>query len=202
MIAGGNLATVFGASRRGGRDRGGARQSGMSDVEIGPAVASGKRPPKNPLKRIWRWLLRTPVRSFVIYPAAVIAFELIRHGGTLIFLPWGAALLIWGYLQYRIVRSFRGRHGGGGPGLELPPQRLVEEGPYRYTRNPMYLGHLIFLLGLAVTFWSWLALIILLANAVWFHIRVLGDEKNLLQRFGAPYAAYCERVKRWIPGVI
>jgi protein-S-isoprenylcysteine O-methyltransferase Ste14 len=152
--------------------------------------------------RLRRRLRSTPVRTFAIYPAVVIAFELSRRGGMLEVVPWGVPLLIWGYLQYRLAGSYRVRHGGGGPGLEVAPQRLVSDGLYRYSRNPMYLGHLIFMAGLALTFWSWLALAILVANLFWFDRRVRGDEQRLLQRFGAPYAAYCGRVKRWIPGLI
>ena len=177
----------------------------MSDPGAIRAAAAGARePPPKPgfLQRIWRWLCRTPVRTFAIYPLVVIAFELIWYEGTLTFMPWGVLLMIWGYLQYRIVGSYRRRHGGGGPGIDVPPQRLLTEGPYGLTRNPIYLGHLIFLAGLALTFLSWLALFIFLANAAWFHLRVLRDENNLSKQFGAPYNDYCSRVKRWIPGVI
>ncbi len=93
------------------------------------------------------------------------------------------------------------RNGGGGPGITVPPQRLVTDGVYAYTRNPMYLGHLIFMLGLAVTFRSWLALALLAGHVVWFHRRVLEDEARLRAQFGAPYADYERRVKRWIPGL-
>ncbi len=171
------------------------------DTPNGPAAAAA-RPQVSFGAKVRRWLQSTPVRTFVIYPVVVIGFEMVRQGGTLRVVPWGIPLLIWGYLQYRVVRRYRGRHGGGGPGLDVPPQHLVDDGPYRYTRNPMYLGHLIFMAGLALTFWSWLALAILLANLVWFHLRVRGDEQRLLAHFGAPYADYCRRVKRWIPGLI
>jgi protein-S-isoprenylcysteine O-methyltransferase Ste14 len=90
----------------------------------------------------------------------------------------------------------------GGPGIAVPPNKLVAEGRYRYTRNPMYLGHLIFLLGLAVTFWSWLGLALFLLHVVWFHRRVREDEARLQKPFGAQYADYRARVKWWIPGVI
>lgn len=148
-----------------------------------------------------RRVARTPVRTFVIYPLCVIAFELARHGGTIIFVPWGTLLLTWGYLQYRLVGNLRRRRGGGGPGLTVPPERLVTEGPYRYARNPIYLGHLIFMLGLAVTFWSWFALALFAVTAVWFHRRVLADEVHLRTLFGAEYVEYQARVKRWVPGV-
>jgi hypothetical protein len=144
---------------------------------------------------------RTPVRTFLIYPLVVIAFELIRRRGAFTISPWGMPLLIWGYLQYRFVGSYRRHYGGGGPGLDMPPQRILDDGPYRYTRNPMYLGHLIFMAGLALTFRSWLGLAILLVNAVWFDRRVRGDEQHLRALFGAVYNDYCRRVKRWIPGL-
>jgi protein-S-isoprenylcysteine O-methyltransferase Ste14 len=63
----------------------------------------------------------------------------------------------------------------------------------------MYLGHVIFLVGLAITFWSWFALILLAARAVWFHCRVLNDEKRLQAAFGADYDRYRTRVNRWVP---
>jgi Phospholipid methyltransferase len=148
-----------------------------------------------------RLLERTPVRTFLIYPLCVIAFELAIRGGNLVIVPSGIPLLVWGYLQYRLTGGYRVEHGGGGPGITVPPEHLVEDGLYAYTRNPMYLAHLIFMLGLAVTFWSWLALILLAVNAIWFHRRVLDDEARLRKLFGVQYADYQARVKRWIPGL-
>jgi protein-S-isoprenylcysteine O-methyltransferase Ste14 len=152
--------------------------------------------------QIMRWAKRTPVQTFVLIPLAVIAFELALHRGAISVSPWGAPLLLWGYLQYRWVGSYRLPLAGGSHGMEVPPERIVSQGPYRFTRNPMYLGHLIFLLGLVVTFRSWLAVLILAARALWFHRRVLGDEVRLGGIFGAEYESYRARVKRWIPGVL
>jgi protein-S-isoprenylcysteine O-methyltransferase Ste14 len=111
-------------------------------------------------------------------------------------------LLAWGYLQYLFVGRYRLPRAGGTSGMEVPPERIISVGPYRYTRNPMYLGHLIFLTGLALTFWSWFAVILLIARAIWFHGRALHDEERLEKLFGGEYTTYCARVKRWIPGVI
>jgi protein-S-isoprenylcysteine O-methyltransferase Ste14 len=58
------------------------------------------------------------------------------------------------------------------------------------------------MLGLALTFWSWFALVILAVRAAWFHRRVLHDEARLEKLFGADYVAYRARVKRWIPGLL
>jgi protein-S-isoprenylcysteine O-methyltransferase Ste14 len=148
-----------------------------------------------------RLFTSTPVRTFLLYPLVVIGFELAIRRGNLVVVPWGVLLLAWGYLQYRLIRNYRLHHGGGGPGLTVPPERLVTDGIYAYTRNPMYLGHLVFMLGLAVTFWSWFALALFAVHVVWFHRRVLGDEAGLRARFGAQYEEYQKRVKRWIPGL-
>jgi protein-S-isoprenylcysteine O-methyltransferase Ste14 len=148
------------------------------------------------------WLGRTPVQTFILCPLAVIGIELAHHGGGIIFVPSGLPVLVWGYLQYQLVGRYRIGQAGGGPGMATLPQRIVDEGPYRYTRNPMYLGHLIFMLGLALTFWSWFGLILLVARAAWFQHRVRGDEVRLAATFGPEYAAYRARVKRWVPGII
>lgn len=154
------------------------------------------------LARITQWFDRTPVQTFLLCPAVVIAFELAWNDGRIRFVPWGCALLAWGYLQYRLVGGYRQPRAGGGWGFENSPDQIVESGPYRFTRNPMYLGHLIFMAGLAITLWSWFALILLIARAAWFHGRVLRDEQRLREHFGGGYVDYCRRVKRWIPGVL
>ena len=148
-----------------------------------------------------RFLSRTPVRTFLIYPLVVLLWELLTHGGRIEVNLWGVPLMIWGYLQYRLCGKYRTTRGGGGPGPEIPAERLVSTGLYAYTRNPMYLGHIIFLAGLSLTLKSWFAAVITLAVAIWFHFRVLADEASLARQLGAPYVAYTQRVKRWIPGL-
>jgi protein-S-isoprenylcysteine O-methyltransferase Ste14 len=151
------------------------------------------------------WLRRTPVGTFIVCPAAVVAFEFVLHHGRITFVPLGLILGLilctWGYLQYLLVGRYRVPIAGGSRGMTVPPQRLVTQGPYRYTRNPMYLGHLIFLLGLSLAFWSWFALILLIGRAFWFNRRVLRDEKRLGEIFGSQYVDYRKRVRRWIPGL-
>jgi protein-S-isoprenylcysteine O-methyltransferase Ste14 len=148
-----------------------------------------------------RFISRTPVRTFVIYPAVALAWELALNGSRLRPNLWFVPLMIWGYLQYQLCGRYRVSRGGGGPGLETPPEELVSTGLYAYTRNPMYLGHIIFLIGLTLTLKSWLAALITVGTAIWFHNRVVGDEKNLISQLGQPYVDYLNNVKRWIPGL-
>ena len=146
---------------------------------------------------IRRWLASTPRRTFVLYPVLVVLSELLLRGGSLVFNPEGLVFLAWGYGQYRLSGNYRTRHGGGGPGLDKPPQRIVDTGVYAYIRNPMYLGHLIFMLGLIITFSSWLAAALLIFHMWWFHQRVLEDEAHMRKLFGREFDAYCARVRRW-----
>jgi protein-S-isoprenylcysteine O-methyltransferase Ste14 len=138
------------------------------------------------------WLRGTPNRTFVLYPAVVLlACRRIRRPLFLLLLPWG-------YLQYRLIGRHRQRQRAGGRGFERAPDRLLTTGPYALSRNPMYLGHLIFMLGLALSTGSELAWAILAANLPWFQHRVLFDEERLREKFGAEYDAYARRVRRWI----
>lgn len=167
------------------------------------------------IERIAKWLKSTSNRTFVAVPLALLAFELARSSGRrggrggssgrskrrlgLRLQPLALSLMLWGYLQYRWVGGYRADRGGGGPGLSVPPERLCTHGPYALVRNPMYLGHLIYLAGTALTLRSRLGAVVLLAHLPWFQRRVRGDEERLQQRFGADYAAYKARVGRWLP---
>jgi protein-S-isoprenylcysteine O-methyltransferase Ste14 len=162
------------------------------------------RHPPAPTERpsaLRRWLKSTYNRVFILYPLLIAAFEFSLHGRETPIVPWGIPLLVWGIAQYHLCNTYRSRLGGGGPGLAVPPERIVDQGIYAYVRNPMYLGYLIFLLGLAITFQSWAALGLLAFHLVWFNNRAKSDEAHLETLFGAPYLAYKARVKRWIPGV-
>ena len=144
------------------------------------------------------FLRKSPLQTFILVPVAVFLWELAL--GRLRIVPAGLLLMLWGFAQYRLVGRYRVRLGGGGPGLSgAPPERLVESGIYAWTRNPMYLGHVIYMIGVAAFFMSWFGALIAVARTVWFHFRVLRDERGLAERFGEPYLAYSQRVRRWIP---
>jgi protein-S-isoprenylcysteine O-methyltransferase Ste14 len=148
-----------------------------------------------------RWLESTSNRTFIVWPIVLIAIEAALQQGLPRIHWWALPLMAWGYLQYRLVGDFRTRTGGGGPGISKPPERIVSRGPYAWTRNPMYLGHLIFLTGLALALGSWIGALVLAAHALWFDRRVREDEVRLASLFGDAYREYCRRVKRWVPGI-
>jgi len=80
-----------------------------------------------------------------------------------------------------------------------PSTALVFHGPYRFTRNPMYLGFTVTYLGLALGLQSPSALILLipcLALMTWGVI--MREERYLTAKFGQPYIDYLGRVRRWL----
>ena len=149
-----------------------------------------------------RWLASTSNRTFIAWPIALYAVEYALHRGPPPLNLWALVFLAWGYLQYRFVGVYRTRMGGGGPGISVPPERLVTSGIYRFTRNPMYTGHILYFAGVALVLGSWIAAAVLVLHLFWFDRRVKEDEERLTTLFGEPYREYRRRVKRWIPGVL
>ena len=80
-----------------------------------------------------------------------------------------------------------------------PPQRLVTTGPYRFSRNPMYVAVTIILAGWATFFGEPALLIYALATACAFHVRVvLAEEPFAARVFGVEWASYRSRTLRWV----
>lgn len=148
-----------------------------------------------------RFIGGSPRQTFVVFPLLTFVFELLRRRGTprldTRFLP----LLAWGYLQYRLCGQYRQLLGAGSRGMERLPDRLITTGPYALCRNPMYLGHIIFTVGLIAVFRSPLAVALLLNRMARFSRQVRMDEERLERAFGEEYRAYRARVRRWVPGL-
>jgi protein-S-isoprenylcysteine O-methyltransferase Ste14 len=90
--------------------------------------------------------------------------------------------------------------GRGTPAPFDPPRAFVPGGPYRWVRNPMYLGALVVLIGFG--FWNASLSMVLLAlpALALAHLFVaLYEEPTLRRRFGVPYVTYLARVNRWVP---
>ena len=85
------------------------------------------------------------------------------------------------------------------PNPHRPTTALVFSGPYRFSRNPMYIGLALFYAGLAIFFqlpWG----LVLLPVVVWLITRwvIVPEETYLEQKFGAEYLSYKSRVRRWL----
>jgi protein-S-isoprenylcysteine O-methyltransferase Ste14 len=111
----------------------------------------------------------------------------------LVLVVLGGVLALWCILTLALV-------GKGTPAPFDPPRKLVAAGPYRWIRNPMYVGAGIALCGAAL-FYQSAALVAFAAGfLVAAHVFVVFYEEPTLERtFGARYADYRNAVPRWVP---
>jgi protein-S-isoprenylcysteine O-methyltransferase Ste14 len=107
-------------------------------------------------------------------------------------LTLGTLLLLWCVREFYVA-------GRGTLAPWDPPQHLVTTGPYRLSRNPMYVGVIAILAGWCVL-WDLRVLMIYAALfAIGFHLRVvLFEEPWAARRFGAEWDAYRVRAPRWL----
>ena len=126
------------------------------------------------------WLL--PLRSYACESSHIA-------GGILGFT--GSALGLWG------VRAFH--RAGTNVSPSRPTTALVTDGPFRYSRNPLYVAMTVIYLGMTLALGSWWPLAMLIPVLAMVHWRiVLREEQYLENRFGDNYRAYKVRVRRWV----
>lgn len=104
----------------------------------------------------------------------------------------GTVLLLWCVREFYVA-------GRGTLAPWAPPERLVTTGPYRVSRNPMYVAVVTILIGWTVLWGSRTLLIYILVVMAAVHVRVLvAEEPWAARNFGAQWEAYRARVPRWI----
>jgi protein-S-isoprenylcysteine O-methyltransferase Ste14 len=115
-----------------------------------------------------------------------------RHLGW-IPIAMGAALYVRCAWDFAVT-------GRGTPAPIDPPKELIARGPYRWVRNPMYLGVLSVVLGEALFFGAPVFVGLAAAGFTFFHLFVvLYEEPTLEASFGEAYARYRRTVPRWLP---
>ena len=78
------------------------------------------------------------------------------------------------------------------------PDQLITSGVFAISRNPIYVGFWIVLLGQFLIFPNWILLIYLGAATLLFHRQTLLEEKFLMDYYGQEYQDYCDQVKRYL----
>ena len=80
-----------------------------------------------------------------------------------------------------------------------PTFNIIDHGPFRLTRNPMYLQMVLVCLGVGIAFMNWW-LLLLTPVCGWLLLRlaIIPEEAYLEKKFGDTYLAYKERVRRWL----
>jgi protein-S-isoprenylcysteine O-methyltransferase Ste14 len=147
--------------------------------------------PSGPNAHTWGVLAALLSKYGVMGMGIGTAFEALLVVGTLCaaaaawLRTWGAA-----YLSSSVVKD-GGMHGDG----------VVADGPYRYVRNPLYIGTFLHTLALALLMPISGAVFAIIAIGL-FQVRlILREEPFLTDRLGASYAAYCAKVPRLLPAL-
>lgn len=139
-----------------------------------------------PVQESWyRGFIRGKTRVVVTWAlsiALILAAQAPPHWIGITICLLGAMLRFWasGYLQKDSVLSIGG--------------------PYRFTRNPLYLGTFLMAVGTAASLLNpWLLLGVSLAFAGIYHYIILDEESKLTALFGEPYESYLKEVQRFFP---
>jgi len=143
-------------------------------------------------------------RPPLVYGAAIVTGLLLELGWPLPFLPRVLAALLGSFLVAlaAVVFSYSIRKfqtaGTPVPGNK-PTTVIVRTGPYRFSRNPVYVAFSIFQLGIASWVNSvWLIATLIAAVAVMAAVVIPREERYLERRFGADYLDYKRSVRRWL----
>jgi protein-S-isoprenylcysteine O-methyltransferase Ste14 len=79
------------------------------------------------------------------------------------------------------------------------PSRIIVSGPYRFSRNPMYVAWTLIYIGIGLLVNTWWLLIFLPIMLIYMHYFVVRREKRQLEKiFGDEYRQYCDRVRRYL----
>lgn len=132
------------------------------------------------------WFLERRVRALPLLgdPDLVSAFGML-------LVALGLALTAWGMLTFRAAHTAIIPMRGA--------SRLVDHGPYRYTRNPMYTGFTLMYVGAAAMMYSaWPLLALPIVVGLLIRLVIEREERYLQDAFGADYSGYRARVRRWL----
>ncbi|MFX1483288.1 MAG: methyltransferase [Promethearchaeota archaeon] len=154
------------------------------------------------------------IKGFVLEPFLGIfivpVIILFLTGITLVWnqtFPFNIILTVTGFLflstgvvLVSVTTYHFAKYGEGSAAPWDPPAKLVIQGFYQYTRNPMVIGVLLTVFGEAILFTSIPLLLLFLFLWIGNHVLfVKGEEPELTKKFGDPYTVYLKNVPRWIP---
>lgn len=116
-----------------------------------------------------------------------------RIAAALLLASLGAAVAVAGVIAFRRQRTTVN------PTTPGAASAIVSSGIYRYSRNPMYLGFLLALTGLAVYLSNAAAIVLLAAFVAYMNqYQIKPEERALLAKFGPVFVQYMSSVRRWV----
>jgi len=124
------------------------------------------------------------------WPLPIVGFRFTTVVGVVCVLGWMA-------LAFASIGRFRRSKTSIVP--IRPAEALVLSGPYRYTRNPMYVSLALLTIGCGLLLATWWPIVLLVPALMIVQLFViLPEERYLRRRFGSSYEEYTRRVRRWL----
>lgn len=152
--------------------------------------------------RIQQLELRLPPLAVMLVVASAMGLVTwLTPALTMAGLDWGGAavLVLGGLICLAGGVQFRMHATTVNPMAPDKSSALVTDGVYRYTRNPMYLGFAVMLIGVGTILGNLPALVLVPAFIGYLtRFQIAPEERILSSKFGAPYRVYLERVPRWL----
>jgi len=144
------------------------------------------------------------VRPPLVYLASIVIGSMLEFAWRLPFLPHVLAVPLGALFVVAAVALFSGsvrkfRAAGTPVPGNKPTTVIVRAGPYRFSRNPIYLAFSLLHLGIAI--WVnglWLVATLIAALAIMGYVVIPREEQYLERRFGAEYLDYKKSVRRWV----
>lgn len=144
-------------------------------------------------------VVQPPVVTMLVVLSAWLTHSLLGPWQTIVRVPvlggalvaLGVSCMMWARILFtsRSTTLFVGK----------PSSHLVCEGPFRFSRNPMYVGVVVFLVGMALWVGTWplyMAVLVTFLLLNFFHIP--REERMLRDVFGERYLIYSKEVRRWL----
>ena len=122
----------------------------------------------------------------------ILDFESIGQGHWIRFPIGGVAILVGFAVDIWGTRTLTAQQSLGAAG------KIVKEGPYKYTRNPQYVGFILIYAGIMVATYSFMALATGALIVLLFLVLPLSEEPWLREQYGKAYEEYCQNVPRFI----
>jgi protein-S-isoprenylcysteine O-methyltransferase Ste14 len=144
------------------------------------------------------------VRPPLVYLASIILGTVIQFAAPLPFLPQSLALPLGALLIVVAIALFASavakfRAAGTPVPARKPTTAIVRTGPYRFSRNPIYLAFSLLQLGIAIWVNSLWLLVTLVGAVALINFLVIPEEERYLERrFGSQYLEYKASVRRWL----
>lgn len=128
---------------------------------------------------------------------AVIPISFVSDPRMLICLAGATLIAAGAALSAAVVRAFRAAKTPVSPGR--PTTRMVSTGPYRYSRNPDYLGQMLVYIGATLVANTWWPMFLVPFVLVAIQRGVVQREERYLEaKFGREYRQYTDRIRRWL----